>query len=379
MRRVALRAWVLFWLMLVWILLWGTVSAANIVSGLAIALVITVLLPLPPVPVEGRVHPLSLLRLIATVAYYLLLSSVQVAWLAIKPGPPPLTAVLRAHLAVKSDLVLALAVNIINLTPGSVVLEIDQARRMIYVHVIDVGSDRTVKRFYRQVSEMERLLVATFERDADWRPSADRGGDPHEHGVGHRRGDAGCGGRHHDVSDAGRTQHAGPARRAGHARRGDDVRDRHLGGVQPGHHGDVRPDRAGVDQVRRLGQCRAVPGARRRQTRAARRLAMNAFDIVTAVLMLSGSTLALTAAIGVVRFPDTLSRMHAATKPQVLGLLLVLAGAAIRLRGNVDVGMFILTGLFTLITAPVVGQPGRSAGLPGAEHPRRLADHGRNA
>ena len=81
---------------------------------------------------------------------------------------------------------------------------------------------------------------------------------------------------------------------------------------------------------------------------------MNGFDIVTAVLVLGGSALALTAAIGVVRFPDTLSRMHAATKPQVLGLLLVLAGAAIRLRGNVDIGMLILTGMFTVITAPVV-------------------------
>ena len=113
-----MRAWVLCWLVLVWILLWGTFSAANILSGLAIALVITLLLPLPPVPVEGRVHPLSLLRLIVTVAYYLALSSVQVAFLAVKPGPPPLSAVLRAHLAVKSDLVLALAVNIFNLIPG---------------------------------------------------------------------------------------------------------------------------------------------------------------------------------------------------------------------------------------------------------------------
>jgi multicomponent Na+:H+ antiporter subunit G len=81
---------------------------------------------------------------------------------------------------------------------------------------------------------------------------------------------------------------------------------------------------------------------------------MTAPDIVTAVLVLGGSTLALTAAIGVVRFPDTLSRMHAATKPQVLGLLLVLIGAAIRLRGHADVGMLILTGMFTVITAPVV-------------------------
>lgn len=81
---------------------------------------------------------------------------------------------------------------------------------------------------------------------------------------------------------------------------------------------------------------------------------MNVSDIVAAVLVLGGSTLALTAAIGVVRFPDTLSRMHAATKPQVLGLLLVLAGAAVRLQGNADVGMVILTGLFTIITAPVI-------------------------
>ena len=174
MRRALLRVWVLCWLVLVWILLWGTVSAANIVSGLAVALVITVLLPLPAVPVEGRVHPLSLLRLIVTVAYYLAQSSVQVAWLAVKPGPPPLSAVLRAHLAVKSDLVLALAVNIFNLIPGSIVLEIDRARRMLYMHVIDVGSDRCVNRFYRQVAEVERLLTAAFERDVDWRPSAEQ-------------------------------------------------------------------------------------------------------------------------------------------------------------------------------------------------------------
>jgi multicomponent Na+:H+ antiporter subunit G len=81
---------------------------------------------------------------------------------------------------------------------------------------------------------------------------------------------------------------------------------------------------------------------------------MTALNVVAAVLVLAGSILALTAAIGIVRFPDTLTRMHSATKPQVLGLLLVLVGAAIRLRGEADVGMLILTGLFTLITAPVV-------------------------
>ena len=77
-------------------------------------------------------------------------------------------------------------------------------------------------------------------------------------------------------------------------------------------------------------------------------------DVLSGVLVLAGSVLALTAAIGVVRFPDTLARMHSATKPQVLGLLLGLFGALIRLRGSHDAGMVTVSILFTLITAPVV-------------------------
>ena len=172
MRKILLRAWVLCWLILVWMLLWGNVSPANALSGLAVALVITLLLPLPAVPIEGRLHPISLLRLAVLIGYYLVLSSVQVAWLAIKPGPPPRSAVLRAHVAIKSDLVLALTVNVLNLIPGGIVLEIDQTRRLIYVHVIDAGSDKSVKRFYRQVADVERLMIASFERDADWQPSS---------------------------------------------------------------------------------------------------------------------------------------------------------------------------------------------------------------
>ena len=175
MRRWLPRIGILGWLTVVWILLWGNISAANILGGLAVGLLITVLLPLPQVPVAGRLHPISLAWLVLKVAYYLVLSSVQVAWLAVRPGPPPLTAVLRAHLALKSDLVLAVAINVINLIPGSIVLEIDQARRMIYVHVLDVGSDRAVQQFYRQIAEVERLMIASFERESHWQPlEADR-------------------------------------------------------------------------------------------------------------------------------------------------------------------------------------------------------------
>jgi multicomponent Na+:H+ antiporter subunit G len=81
---------------------------------------------------------------------------------------------------------------------------------------------------------------------------------------------------------------------------------------------------------------------------------MIVLDVVASVLGLAGAVLALTAAIGVVRFPDTLARMHSATKPQVLGLILVLIAALFRLRGSHDAGMVTVSIIFTLITAPVV-------------------------
>jgi multicomponent Na+:H+ antiporter subunit E len=172
-RRWVLRIWLICWLVAVWILLWGNISVANVLSGLVVSLLITLLLPMPVVPIEGRLHPWALAKLIVVVIRSLVVSSLQVAWLAIRPGAPPMSAVLRARLNVKSDLVLALAVNAINLTPGTMVLEIDRDRRLVYVHVLDVGSPRAVQRFHRELDELERLLIESFERDEDWAPTTE--------------------------------------------------------------------------------------------------------------------------------------------------------------------------------------------------------------
>lgn len=172
-REIALRAWILVWLMLVWTMLWGNFSVANTITGLLVALAITLLFPMPRLPVEGRLHVLSMIRLALTVFWYSVISSLQVAWLAIRPGPPPLSAVLRAQISVKSDLVMALLLNTLTIIPGSVVLEIDQERRLAYVHVLDVGSPKAVASFYSQLRQLERLFIAAFERDAEWRPEVD--------------------------------------------------------------------------------------------------------------------------------------------------------------------------------------------------------------
>ncbi|GIE95352.1 monovalent cation/H(+) antiporter subunit G [Actinoplanes rishiriensis] len=88
----------------------------------------------------------------------------------------------------------------------------------------------------------------------------------------------------------------------------------------------------------------------------------DALDVVAAVCMVAGAALSLAAGVALVRFPDLPSRMHAATKPQVLGLLLVLLGCGLRLRDTVDITTLVLVAVFQLSTAPVAAHMvGRAA------------------
>lgn len=50
-------------------------------------------------------------------------------------------------------------------------------------------------------------------------------------------------------------------------------------------------------------------------------------DTAGAVLVFTGAAICLLGVVGMLRLPDVLSRSHAATKPQTLGMLLVLAGS----------------------------------------------------
>lgn len=87
-----------------------------------------------------------------------------------------------------------------------------------------------------------------------------------------------------------------------------------------------------------------------------------AADVASGCFLMAGAVLGLIAAIGVVRFPDLLSRMHAGTKPQTLGVLLVLLGVGLRLRDGGATGVLFLIALLQLVTAPVAAHMvGRAA------------------
>jgi len=85
-------------------------------------------------------------------------------------------------------------------------------------------------------------------------------------------------------------------------------------------------------------------------------------DWITAICMVGGALMSVAAGIGLVRFPDLFSRMHAATKPQVLGLFLLLMAVALQIRAWSAVPVLLLAWLFQLLTAPVTAHMvGRAA------------------
>ncbi len=84
-------------------------------------------------------------------------------------------------------------------------------------------------------------------------------------------------------------------------------------------------------------------------------------NLLAAIFLIAGATSSLLGALGLLRFPDLPSRLQAATKPQTLGLLLILLGTALLLDLE-DAAALGLVGLFQVLTAPVISQLiGRSA------------------
>ena len=91
-------------------------------------------------------------------------------------------------------------------------------------------------------------------------------------------------------------------------------------------------------------------------------------DVVASVLLLSGVSFAVIAGIGLHRFPDVFARMHAATKPATLGLVLVLTGATVRVA-EVGGGAKLLLVLVLQLATVAVGSHmvGRAAYRAGTE------------
>jgi multicomponent Na+:H+ antiporter subunit G len=76
-------------------------------------------------------------------------------------------------------------------------------------------------------------------------------------------------------------------------------------------------------------------------------------EVLIGLLLLGGGGFVLVAAIGIVRLPDLLTRMHASTKAGTLGSLLILVALAIFVGTAPVISKVVATALFLLLTAPI--------------------------
>jgi multicomponent Na+:H+ antiporter subunit E len=152
----------LLWLVLVWNLLWGTWSWANLISGVLVALGVTLLLPLPPVVGGARVRPVALVRFLVHFVVDLVSSGALVAWQTLRPTGIDRSAIITVQLRTDSDLLLTILSESLTLVPGSMVIDLDRERRTMSLHILHVRDGRDVERQRAAVLAEEERVVRAF-------------------------------------------------------------------------------------------------------------------------------------------------------------------------------------------------------------------------
>jgi len=149
-------------LALAWAALQGEITLANLVVGYGVGYVILTLLA------KGGVMPSTLasrtahaVRLAGFFVWELMLANVRVAIDVLRPRTTIRPAVVAIPLDVTSDGEILLLSMLINITPGSVTIDLSDDRRMLYVHVMHMTSAEASR---REIKEgFERRVKLLFE------------------------------------------------------------------------------------------------------------------------------------------------------------------------------------------------------------------------
>lgn len=182
--RAALRIpAIMTWLTVLWIMLWGDISWANVIGGVAIAAVVVLFARLDPASLRPTYfHPHWALAYVVVLAWQLLLSNLRLAAEILTPGDGTHTAIIAVPIRGGSDAVVNLVANSITLTPGTMTMDVTRhvrdefdrtgdgivdemtAGATLYVHCL-YGED--VEAVRHQVLQLEELALRAFGSDVD--------------------------------------------------------------------------------------------------------------------------------------------------------------------------------------------------------------------
>lgn len=147
------------WLIALWMLLWGQFTWLAFFSGLIVAIVVTRVFRLPPVDLSGRLNLWYGFVFVTTFLAALVRGSLLVAWQVLDPRRQPGAAVIAVQLRTDDDLIMTHTGVTASLIPGSLVLEADRDRRVLYLHVIGVDDATDAERQRRSVLGWEARIV----------------------------------------------------------------------------------------------------------------------------------------------------------------------------------------------------------------------------
>lgn len=147
------------WLIALWMLLWGQFTVLAFLTGLIAAVVVTRVFRLPPVELSGRVNLWYGLVFLVTFVGALVRGSLTVAWQVVDPRRYPGTAIIAVPLRVEDDLILAHTAVTTSLIPGSLIVDVDRDRHILYLHVIGVRDQADIEEHRASVLRWERRIV----------------------------------------------------------------------------------------------------------------------------------------------------------------------------------------------------------------------------
>jgi multicomponent Na+:H+ antiporter subunit E len=140
-------------LVVVWTALWGSVSPTVVLLGVLVSAAILLLFPLPTMYFRFGLHPWRTIVLIGRFLWDVVVASVHVGWLAVRPRLPQ-SRVTQVRLASDSDLLEALTALAVSLVPGSLIVDADSGSRTLTIHVLDADK-QTDAEFAAQVLAQE--------------------------------------------------------------------------------------------------------------------------------------------------------------------------------------------------------------------------------
>ncbi|MDR6573160.1 multicomponent Na+:H+ antiporter subunit E [Curtobacterium sp. 320] len=154
-------------LTVLWALLWGSWTPLTLLCGIVVALLVTQLLPLPPVPLSARFSIPHAAWFLVVWSGLVVLASFRVAWVALRPRGVRRSSITLVQLHTTSEMTFTLATLAISLVPGSYVADVDLRRRRLLLHVLDTERVEQVEAARREALGIETLVIRALGSKQD--------------------------------------------------------------------------------------------------------------------------------------------------------------------------------------------------------------------